>query len=174
MSRQPRLRRSGQACRHFRGAGLRHDEPQKQGCTPPGAGKAQKRRRVPPGSGDLAGERGAQNGAEADRETNRSHCEIETADPTGQVCSHKGSHDTEYGATQSVERLHEDEDIWTRHTREEKGPDRQCDEPEQQHRTPAQTIGGAADPGREGSDHDLRDDNGRGKPEADPHRHTSS
>ena len=32
----------------FPRGGLTHDQPQKQGCTPPGAGRAQKRRRVPP------------------------------------------------------------------------------------------------------------------------------
>jgi hypothetical protein len=82
--------------------------------------------------------------APSDRETDRAHCEIEAPDPAGQVCGHKGSHDTEHGATQPIEPLHENEDIRTRHTREEQGPNRQCDEPEQEHWTPAQAISGDA------------------------------
>src|ERR1039458_9141670 len=97
---------------------------------------------------DVAGERGADRGTDADKSADDALPEVEMAGAAGEIGDDEGHHDAEYSGGHPIEELHDDEQFRIRHRREENAANGQRGEADQQQRAAAPDLRSSANPRR--------------------------
>ncbi len=109
---------------------------------------------------------GAEGGAEAAGQRERTDAEVQEPAAPCHVRGDQRHHEAEHRATDPVQDLHHHERHRVRQRHEQQPSYRQCRKPHQQNRSPTETLREAANHGREQGDDDLRHDDRRGYHEA--------
>src|SRR5208282_620256 len=113
-------------------ARFRHQKPHRGEADKCDRGQSGESKRTAEMIADVAGERGAHRGADADEGADDSLPEVEVTAAAGQVGDDQRHHDAEDGGSHAVEQLHDDQQLGIGHRRKKQAANRQCGETDQQ------------------------------------------